>query len=81
MKVQEKVISLVSWMAQIPSRHICPTTSLTDDLNLDNIDMLSLILQVERSFGVEFTNEEVVQIDMIKDLTHFVARHQTALAA
>ena len=67
MTTQEKVISMVSWVANVPSAQVCPTTNIKDDLSLDSIDVMMLIVKLEKWFDVILSYEEVERIETVKD--------------
>ena len=46
MSIQERVMYLICWIANIPQSSICPTTNLKEDLNLDSIDLMLLIVKL-----------------------------------
>ncbi|MFT4663919.1 MAG: acyl carrier protein [Polaribacter sp.] len=67
MTTQEKVISMVSWVADVPATRVCPTTNIKEDLNLDSIDVMMLIVKLEKWFDVILSSEEVEAIETVKD--------------
>ncbi|MFK7809410.1 MAG: acyl carrier protein [Saprospiraceae bacterium] len=69
MTTLEKVISMVSWVADVPDSQICATTNIKDDLNLDSIDVMMLIVKLEKWFDVILSSEEVEAIETVKDAT------------
>ncbi len=81
MEVQQRIMSMVSWVAQVPPTQICLTTNFKSDLDLDEIDVMSLILQLERWFNVVLTKEEVERIETVKDVSDCIARYATKFAA
>ena len=81
MNLQENVINVVSWAAKINPKRICLTTSLQDDLLLDEIDKMTIILEFEKWFSIELTDEDVDQIETIKDLNDCVLKYQKKYAA
>jgi len=81
MNLQENVINVVSWATKIDQSRICLTTSIKDDLHLDEIDRMSIILELEKWFNIELTMEEADQIETIKDLNDCVLKHQKRYAA
>ena len=54
MNSQQRIINMVSWVANVPLSQVCPSTNLKDDLNLDSIDVMALIVKLERWFDVVF---------------------------
>jgi len=81
MNLQENVINVVSWATKIDPSHICLTTSIKDDLHLDEIDQMRVILELEKWFNIELTSEEAEKVDTIKDLSDCVQKYQKKFAA
>ncbi len=75
---QEKVISLISHKLRVPSSKIFPYTSLKDDLLLDPIDLLLLIAEIESSFNVYLSPEEVSTIETVEDATGLITKYAVA---
>lgn len=78
MNVQERIISMTSWVANVPPARICPSTSLKDDLNLDSIDLMLLIVKLEKWFNVTLTSDEVENIETVKDASDYINRYLVA---
>lgn len=81
MNLKENVINVVSWATKIDPRRICMTTSLRDDLHLDEIDKMSIILELEKWFGIELTTREADQIETVKDMCDCVMKNRKRYAA
>ena len=81
MNLQENVINVVSWAAKINPNRICLTTSLKDDLLLDEIDKMTILLEFEKWFNIELSNEDADRIETIKDLNDCVLKYQDKYAA
>jgi acyl carrier protein len=81
MNLQENVINVVSWAAKINPKRICLTTSLKDDLLLDEIDKMTILLEFEKWFNIELSNEDADRIETIKDLNDCVLKYQDKYAA
>ncbi len=81
MTLKENVINVVSWVAKIAPNRICLSTSIQDDLHLDEIDKMSIILELEKWFNIELTREDADYVDTIKDLEDCVLKYQEKYAA
>ena len=81
MNVQERIINILSWATQVPVSQICPTTSFKDDLQLDEIDFITFILRIEKSFNIALTREEVENIETLKDLVDRISGNLNKYAA
>ena len=72
---QRRVIDLISLKLKVPPSKIFPYTDLRDDLLLDPIDMMLLIADIESSFNVFLSNEEVEMIETVGDATGLINKY------
>lgn len=72
MRPIDKIIHLVSWIANVPTKQIFPSTHIKEDLNVDSIDFMLLVIQLEKLFQVDFSHEEVEGIETIKDANDLI---------
>ncbi len=75
MTIIHKVINLVSWIIDIPTTRICPTTNFHEDLMLDKIDFSIMILKLEAFFNVSLSAAEVDRIETVKDASYLINRY------
>ena len=81
MYLQERIIIMASWIANVPPSQVCETTHFSDDLGLDSIDVLTLVLQLENSFNVLLTKEEADAIETVKDASDCFSKYSEQAAA
>ncbi len=74
MNTQERIIHLVSWLADVPYQNISLSTHIRDDLNVDSIDFMLLVVRLERFFQVSLSTEEVESIETVKDACDCIER-------
>lgn len=74
MKPLDKIIHLVSWIANVPTSQIFPSTHIREDLNVDSIDFMLLIVQLEKFFNVVLSNEEIERLETVKDANDLIVR-------
>ena len=72
---------MASYIANVPPSHVCETTHFSEDLDLDSIDILTLILQLEKWFDVLLTNAEVDNIETVKDAVDCFSKYTGKAAA
>lgn len=72
---------MASWIAKVPPSQVCETTHFRDDLDLDSIDILTLILQLENWFNIMLTKEEVDAIETVKDASDCFSKYSEQTAA
>lgn len=51
-----------------PMSNICRDSSLSNDLMLDSLDMIDLLLNTERVFNIEVTDEQAAMIKTYGDI-------------
>jgi len=81
MQTVDKIIHLISWVANVPTNQILPSTDIKIDLNVDSIDFMLFIVKVEKFFNVTIPNEEVETIETVKDATDCVNRQLALVMA
>ena len=74
MRTVDKIIHLISWVANVPTTQILPSTDIKLDLNVDSIDFMLFIVKMEKLFDINLPNEDVERIETVKDATDFVER-------
>lgn len=67
--VQTSVITILSWIANVPAQEISPATYLREDLEMDSLDLTLCIARLERFFNVVFSNEQIEAIETVADVS------------
>jgi acyl carrier protein len=59
---------------EIPPEKLLPQANIFADLGLDSLDVVDLIVALQKSFGVKIRNEEKVrEIRTLEDLYRFIS--------
>ncbi|MEM9921917.1 MAG: acyl carrier protein [Bacteroidota bacterium] len=75
MDIKQQLVNLISLVANVPPSHICLTTNIYEDLEMDTIDYLTLILRLERIFKIELPKEEIDHLETVKEIKDCINRH------
>lgn len=75
MKIQDKIIHLISWLSGVPSARILPSTHIKDDLSIDSIDFALMIVEIEKFFQIELSYKAIESIETVQDATVTVQRY------
>ena len=70
--VFEKVKKLISEQLDVEEDAIKETSSITDDLGADSLDVVDLVMALEDEFDIEIPDEEIENIKLVGDLVHFI---------
>lgn len=69
----DKIIDTISSYAKIDHALINEDTNMLD-FDIDSLCVLNIIMEIERSFGVRFDDEEIVEIRSAKDIEKAILR-------
>lgn len=68
MKTIENVIKILSEKLGIDESEINGESNLLDDLGMDSLDMVEVIMAMEKEFEINMSDEELVGIKTVNDL-------------
>ena len=71
-----KLRVLIAEHLEVDIRHVTDDAHLSRDLGADWLDRLELIILVEEIAGVEITDNEADQIEVVGDLIHYLDERQ-----
>ena len=63
----DKIINIIATYAKIDPALVNDDTSMLD-FDIDSLCVLNIVMEVERSFGVRFEDEEIVEIRTARDI-------------
>lgn len=55
-EILETLKEILDEVAEVPAEQVTPDASFTDDLELDSLTVVSLLVVVQRRFGIEVPN-------------------------
>ena len=70
--VFEKVKKLISEQLDVEEDAIKETSSITDDLGADSLDVVDLLMSIEDEFEVEVPDEEIENIKTVGALVSYI---------
>lgn len=73
-EIIEKTNRVFEEAFEIESERLVPEAHIFSDLGLDSLDIVDLIVALQKSFGVKIRNEEAVrEIRTLQDIYRFIA--------
>lgn len=70
--VFDKVREIMSEQFNISEDEITLSTSFTDDLNADSLDVFQVIMAIEEEFEMEISNEEAEKVSTVGDVVDYI---------
>lgn len=64
----EKIVEIIANVMNLDKSTLTMETSFKDDLKADSLDVVEIIMEVENEFGVEISDEEIVNYNTIGDV-------------
>ena len=71
-----KVKELISDNLGVKSDEIAPEASFIDDLGADSLDIVELVMAIEKEFDIEVPDEDAELISTVQDAINYIASHQ-----
>ncbi|MBE6888824.1 MAG: acyl carrier protein [Ruminococcaceae bacterium] len=72
----EKVKKLISEQLDVEEDVIKETSSITDDLGADSLDVVDLVMSIEDEFDVEIPEDQVENIKTVGDIVKYIEDNQ-----
>lgn len=62
------MVEIIANVMNLDKSTLTMETSFKDDLKADSLDVVEIIMEVENEFGVEISDEEIVNYNTIGDV-------------
>ena len=72
----EKLKKMIAEQLDVEESEIKETTSITDDLGADSLDVVDLVMAVEEEFDVTIPEDQVENIKTVGDIVAYVEENQ-----
>ena len=73
--VKSKGIDLISQNLGVSTDEIVPDASFIDDLGADSLDIVELVMLIEREFDIEIPDEDAEKISTVQDAIDYINDH------
>jgi acyl carrier protein len=77
-EVVSKVFELISSSLGVKTEDIEPTSSFIDDLGADSLDIVELVMLIEKEFDIEIPDEDAERISAVQDAIDYINDHLPA---
>jgi len=77
-QIYDKVIRTVADIAGISLTDLHGDTELIVDLNLDSLGIFEIVIELEETFDLRITDEDIDRIKSIDQIVDYIARRETA---
>ncbi len=72
-RIAEMVVDVLEDDFEVERERIVPEADLFDDLELDSLDIVDLVVAMQKKFKVEIREDErIIEVRTVADLQHFI---------
>ena len=78
--MKEEIIKIIAGIAEVPEKSINENTNLLADLDLESLDLVTLISEIETKYELEIPDKEIKKIQTVGDIINYLSRHVLTLS-
>lgn len=73
--MKEEIIKIIAGIAEVPEKRINENTNLLADLDLESLDLVTLISEIETKYELEIPDKEIKKIQTVGDIINYLSSH------
>lgn len=73
--MKEEIIKIIADVAEVPEESINLKTNLIADLDLESLDLVTLVSEIENKYQLEIPDKEIKKIQTVEDIVNFLSSH------
>lgn len=73
--MKEEIIKIIAGVAEVPEESINLKTNLIADLDLESLDLVTLVSEIENKYQIEIPDKEIKKIQTVEDIVNFLSSH------
>lgn len=73
--MKEEVIKIIASVAEVPEESINLNTNIIADLDLESLDLVTLVSEIENKYELEIPDKEIKKIQTVEDIVNFLSSH------
>ena len=73
--MKEEIIKIIAEVAEVPEENINLKTNLIADLDLESLDLVTLVSEIENKYQLEIPDKEIKKIQTVEDIVNFLSNH------
>ena len=74
-EIASKVKAIIVDKLGVGEDEVTPTASFTNDLGADSLDLVELIMEFEKEFGISIPDEDAEKIGTVNDAISYIEKH------
>ena len=74
-EVAQKVMDIIAESLGVKRNEVTPAASFITDLNADSLDIVELVMAIEKEFDIEIPDDEAEKIRTVQDAIDYIVAH------
>ena len=74
--IQDKAKAFIATKLNVSEREITPEKNLFNDLGADSLDVVELLMILEREFNVKLSEDDTANVKTVGDLYNMIEKYQ-----
>lgn len=75
--VVDRVADIIADSLDVKRAEVVPSASFITDLNADSLDIVELVMAIEKAFKIEIPDEQAERIRTVQDAIDYILQHAT----
>ena len=71
----QKVKDIIAESLGVKKSEVVTSASFIDDLNADSLDIVELVMTIEKEFDIEIPDDEAEKIRTVQDAVDYIVAH------
>ncbi len=76
-EVAQKVRSIIAEKLRVNRAEVVSTASFINDLNADSLDIVELVIAMEKEFNISIPDDDAGNIRTVQDAVDYIVAHVT----
>ena len=74
--MKDQIIEILMEQLDLERNEINDDSNFVEDLEMDSLDMMELVIELEKATGIKVENEKLVDIKTMSDLLKYVGENK-----
>ncbi len=73
--IAQAAVELIAESLGVSAEEVHPDSSFIDDLGADSLDIVELVMEIEKRFEIEIPDEDAEKISSVQDAIDYITSH------
>ena len=73
--MNEEIINIIANVAEVPSKKINLDTNLVKDLELESLDLVTLVSEFEEKYNITVEDKDIKKLQTVKDIVDYISKN------